>query len=76
MSYIFFTHQNSIQSDNDTSTTLPVAYYSMPQALPFYFLNQGAFVLLTLAVLVYVVSVYVLPPILQLIVSRVYVTKL
>jgi F0F1-type ATP synthase membrane subunit b/b' len=48
----------------------------MPQALPFYFLNQGTFVLLSLAALVYIVSVFVLPPILQLIVSRVYVTKL
>jgi len=60
----------------ETPITLPVAYQPMPQALPFYFLNQGAFVLLTLAALVYVVSVFVLPPILQLVVSRVYVTKL
>ncbi|RZK30264.1 MAG: hypothetical protein EOO61_19495 [Hymenobacter sp.] len=48
----------------------------MPQALPFFFLNQAVSVLLALAVLVYVVSVYLLPPFLQLIVSRVYVSKL
>ena len=48
----------------------------MPQALPFYFLNQAVFVLATLAVLVYVVSVYLLPPFISILVSRVYITKL
>jgi hypothetical protein len=48
----------------------------MPQALPFFFTNQAVAVLFTLAVLVYVVSVYLLPPYLHLFVSRVYVTKL
>lgn len=48
----------------------------MPQALPFYFLNQAVFVLAAVALLVYVVSVYVLPPYLHILVSRQYVTKL
>lgn len=46
------------------------------QALPFYFSNQIVFVLVTLAVLVYLVSVYLLPPFLQLFVTRTYVSKL
>lgn len=48
----------------------------MPQALPFYFLNQGLFVLTTLGFLVYTLSVYVLPAYVQLQASRVVVTKL
>lgn len=48
----------------------------MPQALPFFFLNQATFVLASLAVLVYVTSVYLLPPFLHMLVSRVYITKL
>ena len=48
----------------------------MPQALPFFFTNQAVSVLFTLAALTFVVSVYVLPPYLQLFVTRVYVTKL
>jgi len=48
----------------------------MPQALPFYFTNQAVAVLFTLAVLTWAVSVFILPPYLQLFVTRVYVTKL
>jgi hypothetical protein len=48
----------------------------MPQALPFFFFNQAVYVLAGLAVLAYVMSVYVLPPVLHMLVSRVYVTKL
>lgn len=48
----------------------------MPQALPFYFTNQIVFVLGGMAVLVYLVSVYLLPPMLQLLVTRSYVSKL
>jgi F-type H+-transporting ATPase subunit 8 len=48
----------------------------MPQALPFYFAGQAVYVLVTLAVLVYIMSVFVLPAYLHLFVTRIYVTKL
>ena len=48
----------------------------MPQALPFYLVGQAVTVAVMLSVLVYVVSVYLLPPLMQLCVTRLYVTKL
>lgn len=48
----------------------------MPQLLAFYFNNQLAWTLLALGTVVYVTSVYVLPYFVELLVSRVYVTKL
>lgn len=48
----------------------------MPQALPFYLVGQATCVCLALGVLVYVLSVYLLPPLMQLCVTRLYVTKL
>jgi F-type H+-transporting ATPase subunit 8 len=48
----------------------------MPQALPFTFTSQAVYTLGAAALLVYLLSVYVLPPYVELFVSRVYVTKL
>lgn len=48
----------------------------MPQMLPFYFVNQITFALLGLFVVTYVMSVYILPAFVQLLVSRVFVTKM
>lgn len=48
----------------------------MPQTLPHFMVGQSVVVALCLGTLVYVFSVYVLPAMLQLLVSRVYVTKL
>ena len=38
----------------------------MPQALPFYLVGQAVTVVVMLVLLVYVVSVYLLPPLMQL----------
>nr|YP_010568278.1 ATP synthase F0 subunit 8 [Pascua guehoae]UZC57711.1 ATP synthase F0 subunit 8 [Pascua guehoae] len=48
----------------------------MPQLLPFYFVNQIRFALIALFVITYVMSVYVLPYFVQLLATRVYITKL
>lgn len=48
----------------------------MPQLLPFYFVNQIRFALIGLFIVTYVMSAYILPYFVQLLVSRVYITKL
>ena len=48
----------------------------MPQLVPFYFLNQLSFSFLTLIVLIYVLSKYILPLFTYRNVIRLYLTKL
>jgi F-type H+-transporting ATPase subunit 8 len=48
----------------------------MPQLLPFYFVNQLSFSFLTLLVLIYVFSKYILPLFTFQQVIRMYITKL
>ena len=48
----------------------------MPQLIPFYFLNQLSFSFLTLIVLIYVLSKYILPLFTYRNVVRLYITKL
>nr|UHB41916.1 ATP synthase F0 subunit 8 [Apiotrichum gamsii] len=48
----------------------------MPQLLPFYFVNQITFALLGLFIITYVISAYILPYFVQLLVTRVYICKL
>lgn len=48
----------------------------MPQLIPFYFLNQLSFSFLTLLVLIYVFSKYILPLFTFQQVIRIYITKL
>ena len=48
----------------------------MPQLIPFYFINQLSFSFLTLLVLVYVFSKYILPLFTFQQVVRMYITKL
>lgn len=48
----------------------------MPQLIPFYFLNQLSFSFLTLLVLIYVFSKYILPLFTFQQVIRMYITKL
>lgn len=48
----------------------------MPQLIPFYFLNQLSFSFLTLLVLIYVFSKYILPLFTFQQVLRMYITKL
>jgi F-type H+-transporting ATPase subunit 8 len=48
----------------------------MPQLIPFYFLNQLSFSFLTLLILIYVFSKYILPLFTFQQVIRMYITKL
>jgi F-type H+-transporting ATPase subunit 8 len=48
----------------------------MPQLIPFYFLNQLSFSFLTLLVLIYVFSKYILPLFTFQQIIRMYITKL
>ncbi len=48
----------------------------MPQLIPFYFLNQLSFSFLTLIILIYVLSKYILPLFTYRNVVRLYITKL
>nr|AQU12796.1 ATP synthase subunit 8 [Thelephora ganbajun] len=48
----------------------------MPQLIPFYFLNQLSFSFLTLLVLIFVFSKYILPLFTFQQVIRMYITKL
>lgn len=48
----------------------------MPQLIPFYFVNQLFFAFVTLAILVYVLSKYILPLFTYKNVVRLYLTKL
>jgi len=48
----------------------------MPQLIPFYFLNQLSFSFLTLLILIYVFSKYILPLFTFQQVIRLYITKL
>jgi len=48
----------------------------MPQLLPFYFINQLSFTFLTLIVLIFVFSKYILPLFTFQQVIRMYITKL
>jgi F-type H+-transporting ATPase subunit 8 len=48
----------------------------MPQLIPFYFLNQISFTFLTLLILIYVFSKYILPSFTYQQVVRLYITKL
>lgn len=51
-------------------------YLTMPQLLPFYFVNQMTWTLAALFVLTWVMSVFVLPYLVALFATRVYVTRL
>lgn len=48
----------------------------MPQLIPYYFLNQLSFAFLTLIVLIFVLSKYILPLFTYRNVVRLYLTKL
>lgn len=48
----------------------------MPQLTAYYWLNQVTWSLFSLAIITYIIAIYILPPILELLVARFYVTKL
>ena len=49
---------------------------NMPQLIPFFFINQISFTFLTLLILIYVFSKYILPSFTYQQVVRLYITKL
>ncbi len=51
-------------------------FFTMPQLLPFYFVNQLTFALLVLITMIYVFSKYILPMFTELFLTRMYITKL
>jgi len=55
---------------------LNTSIYVMPQLMPFYFVNQISFTFLTLLILIYVFSKYILPSMAYQQVVRLYITKL
>jgi F-type H+-transporting ATPase subunit 8 len=48
----------------------------MPQLFPFYFINEIVFAFVTLTVLIYILSKYILPRFVRLFLSRTFITKL
>ncbi len=48
----------------------------MPQIVPFYFVGQAVAVFASLGLLTYIFSIYLLPQMVQLFVTRSYITKL
>lgn len=55
---------------------LEIIYKIMPQLIPFYFLNQLSFSFLTLFILIFIFSKYILPLFTFQQVIRMYITKL
>lgn len=49
---------------------------SMPQLVPFFFVNQVVFAFVVLIVLIYALSKYILPRFVRLFNSRIYINKL
>lgn len=48
----------------------------MPQLIPFFFLNQMFWGYLTIFIIIFLSSKYILPKILSLYLSRIFITKL
>lgn len=48
----------------------------MPQLVPFYFINEVTFTFLSLIILIYLFSKYILPKLILLFTTRTYITKL
>lgn len=49
---------------------------NMPQLLPFYFVNQLVFAFVVLLSIIYVFSKYILPMLIEVFLTRMYITKL
>lgn len=48
----------------------------MPQLVPFYYVNQLVYGFSTLSIIIVLMTLFILPTILYIIVSRLYITKL
>lgn len=51
-------------------------YEAMPQLVPFYFVNEVTFTFLTLITIIYLFSKYILPRMVRLFSTRVFISKL
>lgn len=56
----------------------PLFYFNntMPQLVPFYFVNEVTFTFLTLIVIIYLFSKYILPRMIRLFSTRLFISKL
>ncbi len=50
--------------------------YTMPQLVPFFFINEVTFAFIYIVLLIYLFSKYILPRFVRLFVSRVFISKL
>jgi F-type H+-transporting ATPase subunit 8 len=48
----------------------------MPQLTPFYYINEVTFAFLAIVVILYLVSKYILPRIVRLFVTRMFINKI
>ncbi|CAH2356105.1 ATP synthase protein 8 (mitochondrion) [[Candida] railenensis] len=48
----------------------------MPQLVPFYFMNLLTFGILAISIILFVVSTYILPEIMRLLIARMIIVKL
>lgn len=53
-----------------------VNFFIMPQLVPFFFVNQVIFAFVLLIIMIYMFSKYILPRLVKLFLSRVYLSKL
>ena len=49
---------------------------TMPQLVPFYFINEITFTFLSLMVIIFLLSKYILPKVLRVHTSRLFISKL
>lgn len=50
--------------------------YNMPQLTPFYYMNEIAFAFAIIVIVLYVLSKYILPRIVRLFISRMFINKI
>jgi len=48
----------------------------MPQLVPFYFMNLLTFGILAISIILFIVSTYILPEIIRLLIARMIIVKL
>jgi F-type H+-transporting ATPase subunit 8 len=60
----------------DITVNSKLNYLLMPQLVPFYYINQLVYGFSTLSIIIVLMTLFILPTILYIIVSRLYITKL
>ena len=48
----------------------------MPQLTPFYYVNEVTFAFISITIILYILSKYILPRIVRLFVSRMFISKI